>query len=143
MKFSNKSKEQLNTCHSSLIKLMNEAISRTKVDFSIIQGARTVEEAQDNYNRGVSTLDPSKGQYSKHIAPLPDGSREKSIAVDICPYVNGGLAWNDVKAFGYLGGLIEAIAQELSISIRWGGNWDGDGDLHDNSLEDAGHFELN
>jgi peptidoglycan LD-endopeptidase CwlK len=30
----------------------------------------------------------------------------------------------------------------MGIEIRWGGDWDGDGDLSDHKFNDLPHFEL-
>jgi peptidoglycan L-alanyl-D-glutamate endopeptidase CwlK len=35
-----------------------------------------------------------------------------------------------------------AAAAELGVSLRWGGDWDGDGSRRDHSFIDLPHFEL-
>jgi hypothetical protein len=35
-----------------------------------------------------------------------------------------------------------AIAQEEGFHIRWGGDWDGDGDLTDQQFDDLFHIEV-
>ena len=47
-----------------------------------------------------------------------------------------------------MAGLFMGIADDLLYKglvhhkIRWGGNWDGDGQFSDQTLFDFGHFEL-
>ena len=41
-----------------------------------------------------------------------------------------------------MAGYIQATADKLGIKIRWGGDWDSDGDLDDQTFMDLGHFEL-
>ena len=50
--------------------------------------------------------------------------------------------WNDRERFTYMGGMIRGIALKLGYPIRWGGDWDSDGDLKDNSFDDLVHIEL-
>lgn len=72
---------------------------------------------------------------SKHFAGI-DG---KARAVDLAPYP---VVWTDLKKFAVIAGMMLAAANEMGVKLRWGGNWDGDNDLHDNKPEDPGHFEL-
>ena len=41
-----------------------------------------------------------------------------------------------------LAGAMISNADELDISIRWGGDWNGDGTLTDQTFNDLPHFEL-
>lgn len=41
-----------------------------------------------------------------------------------------------------MAGVILTVAQKLKIKLRWGGDWDGDGDRLNNSFDDLAHFEL-
>lgn len=65
--------------------------------------------------------------------------------MDLIPYpgtVNGVNVWNDKQRFSVLAGLIMAAAAEEGVKIRWGGDWDGDGNNADSSFHDMPHFEL-
>jgi peptidoglycan L-alanyl-D-glutamate endopeptidase CwlK len=133
--FGEKSINQLSTCHPDLQLIMNTAIKISDIDFSIIEGYRTLELQEKYYNEGAS-----KVQTGKHNL-IP------SMAVDICPYING-LKWN-YEHFTYLAGLIHGITEmllkegKITHRIRWGGNWDMDGTiLIDQSFDDRPHFEL-
>ena len=39
-------------------------------------------------------------------------------------------------------GTVQGVAKMLNIKIRWGGDWDSDNDLKDQTLYDLPHFEL-
>lgn len=69
---------------------------------------------------------------SKHLA-LP------SRAVDVAPYP---INWGDKKRFYHFAGYVQGLAAQLGISLRWGGDWDGDNDLNDQTFFDLVHFEL-
>ena len=62
-----------------------------------------------------------------------------SEAVDIAPYP---INWKDTEKFYYVAGIVMGVAGMLGIELRWGGDWDRDDDLHDQTFMDLGHFEL-
>ena len=62
-----------------------------------------------------------------------------SMAVDVCPYP---IDWNDRERFSYFAGYVRGVAAGMGIDIRWGGDWDSDGEVKDNSFDDLPHFEL-
>ncbi len=81
---------------------------------------------------------------SKHL-PQADGT---SWAADIGPYP---IKWNDpdpkVRAIYereclFFGGFVLGIAQTMGIAIRYGGDWDSDKDLTDQTFQDITHYEL-
>ena len=41
-----------------------------------------------------------------------------------------------------MGGMIRGIALQLNVPVRWGGDWDGDGEIKDNSFDDLVHIEI-
>ena len=47
-----------------------------------------------------------------------------------------------MKRFVYFAGYVKRVADDLGIAIRWGGDWDGDGDFSDQTFHDLPHFEL-
>ncbi|MDM7980178.1 MAG: M15 family metallopeptidase [Rhizobium sp.] len=38
--------------------------------------------------------------------------------------------------------IVFETAQSLGVKLRWGGDWDGDGNIYDNQLFDPAHFEI-
>jgi len=126
-KFGRKSKEVLGTCDERFREILNEVIKY--YDFSVISGYRNATEQNEIFRKGFSKL-----QYpdSKH-------NSSPSVAVDVAPYP---IDWKDTRRFDILAGFIMMCAESKDISIRWGGDWDNDDDVHDQSFNDVGHFEL-
>ncbi len=135
-------------------------------DHSVIEGARD-KETQDKYFRdGVSHL---KWPNSKHNVTE---DQPKSDAIDVWPYTarwkalsghpdqiariatqikksNETLAQAQIRArsfvfksFARLAGHYEGVASVLGYTLRWGGDWDRDGDLLDQSFFDLPHLEI-
>ena len=125
--YSQKSLKQLYSCHPQLQLLFFEVIKH--YDCTILEGHRT-EERQDELYR----IRQSKVEYpdSKHNT-IP------SVAVDVAPHP---IDWNNTKRFYHFAGFVIATAKQLSLDIRWGGDWDSDHDLDDQTFMDLVHFEL-
>lgn len=131
-KFSRKSKDKLDTCHTDLQRLFSEVVKT--YDCTIIQGHRTLEEQEELYRQGLSQL---KGGKSKH-------NKNPSYAVDVAPYhkQNPNIDWNCTGNFYLFAGYVLGMAQKMNIKIRWGGSWDGSNDIRKNKFNDLVHFEL-
>ncbi len=134
------SKKRLSTCHGDLQLIMNEAIKISDVDFGIAEGYRTVERQQQLYRLRKSKIDGIIKKSKHNMKP--------SMAVDIFPVIKGLAKW-DEEHLSYLSGIIHAVSERLykshriSHRVRWGGNWDMDGEiLIDQSFDDRPHFEL-
>ena len=139
-KFSNKSKERLNTCHKDIQLIMNEAIKISNVDFGIAEGYRSLEKQFQYFKQGKSKIDGVTKKGKHNYTP--------SLAVDIFPYLENEANW-DNEHLSYLSGVIHAVSEilftqgKITHKIRWGGNWDMDGViLIDQSFDDRPHFEL-
>lgn len=138
--FGARSTAELETCHQDLQRVAHRALGYGVMDFSVTDGRRTTEEQIKLHRQGRSTLD-GVTRKSKHQVDPPELSR----AMDLMPYpgvVNGVSVWKDKQRFSVLAGLILAAAAEEGIAIRWGGDWDGDGNNVDSDLHDMPHFEL-
>ncbi len=130
-KFSRRSKEILFTCHDDLQTIMNDVVLIT--DIKIISGKREEDEQNWLFENGFSKkMFPN----SKHNSEVNDALSE---AVDIAPYP---VDWKDEEKFYYIAGHVKGVAGMLGIRLRWGGDWDMDDDLHDQSFMDLGHFEI-
>ena len=124
--------------HSSLIKLeqldpqLREIIEevRNLRDITIVTGHRGETEQEHMVELGRSQV---HWPHSKHNT-LP------SIAVDVqpYPYVEASLR----EDLSYIAGLAVAFGASKGFQIRWGGDWDQDGETHDNSFDDLFHLEL-
>ena len=122
-KFGKRSKERLRGVDTKLVNVLNELIKI--MDVTIIEGLRS-EQRQEKLLKEGST----KTKFSKHI---------EGKAVDLAPYP---IDWNDRDRFHYMGGMIRGIAKQLNIPVRWGGDWDGDGETKDNKFDDLVHVEI-
>lgn len=150
--FSRRSLEALHSCDDRLIRVANAAIGG-HIDFAIIQGHRSKEEQARLVREGKS-----KTLESKH-------THSPSLAFDFAPYIAGiglltghddnlaGLCTRyhikpeEAKAFvreqyTLVAGLLIGAGQALGVKLRWGGDWDCDGDLIENIFDDLGHVEL-
>lgn len=141
-KFSQRSKKQLATLHDDLKLIMEETIKVSPIDFILVEGHRSLERQYELYKKGLSKLDGVRTKSKHNSFP--------SMAIDICAYVplKPRLAY-DVNHLCLIAGVVIAVADHLyqlgSIShvIRWGGNWDQDGEIiTDQNFDDLPHFEL-
>jgi len=138
-RFSVLSLERLNSCHEDLRLICHEAIKY--IDFSVLEGHRSLEKQQEYFKSGKSKLDginkKSKHQY------MP------SRAVDIAPYPIDFKQEAKSKArFYFLAGIMFAVSNMLfekgliAHKLRWGGDWNGNIEFHDQTFDDLPHFEL-
>ena len=125
--FSQKSQDNLNTCDMDLQDVFNEVVKH--FDCTVLVGHRSQEAQTKAYNEGKS-----QKQYpdSKHNS-MP------SNAVDVAPYP---IDWEDRDRFHYFAGYVMRTAKDLNVNLRWGGDWDNDTELKDNSFDDLVHFEI-
>ena len=121
--FGKRSKRRLKGIHPKLVSVLNELVKI--MDVTVIEGIRSKERQLELLEKGAT-----KVKYSKHM----DGK-----AVDLAPYP---IDWKDRDRFHYMGGMIRGIAKPLNVSVRWGGDWDSDGEVKDNGFDDLVHVEL-
>tara|TARA_R100001509_G_C4738285_1_gene172312 strand:- start:43 stop:423 length:381 start_codon:yes stop_codon:yes gene_type:complete len=122
-KFGKRSKERLRGVDTKLVNVLNELIKI--MDVTIIEGLRSEQRQEKLLKEGLT-----KTKFSKHI---------EGKAVDLAPYP---IDWNDRDRFHYMGGMIRGIAKQLNVPVRWGGDWDGDGETKDNQFDDLVHVEI-
>lgn len=117
---------KLNKLDSRLVEVVN--FLRDQRDIQILCTYRSPEEQLAAFNRGFS-----KVKVGKHNV-LP------ALAVDLQPYpvVDASLR----EDLSYLAGLAVAYGILRGYRIRWGGDWNGDGNTADNKFDDLFHFEL-
>lgn len=125
--YSIRSQTALNECHPLLIRLFSEVAMR--IDNTIITGHRGKAEQNLKFKQGKSKL---KYPKSKHNA-IP------SLAVDAAPYP---IDWHDRERATLFAGYVLGIADDMGIEIIWGGDWNRDFRVKDNTFDDLWHFEL-
>jgi len=126
-KYSQRSLKRLEDTDPRLQSIFKEVINH--FDTTIVTGHRTKDYQERMFNEGKSQV---KWPHSKHNA-LP------SKAVDAAPYP---LDWSDRERFTLFAGFVLGIAASKGIRLRWGGDWDQDTQVKDNSFDDLLHFEL-
>lgn len=125
--FSARSWAQLDTCHPDLRGLFSEVIRH--FDCTVIEGHRGQDAQDEAFRTGRSRVQWPNGKHN----------RQPSLAVDVAPYP---IDWQDVERFYYFAGVVMGIARTRGIPLRWGGDWDSDTDVHDQTFMDLVHFEL-
>ena len=132
-RYGKESQRKLETCHDDIQMIMNEAIKI--LDISILEGHRPKDVQNDLFSKGLT-----KVKY-------PDGKHNTtpSMAVDAVPYP---VDWKDYSRFYWMAGICVGIAHELyeeghiGHKLRYGGDWDRDGDIRDQKFNDLPHLEL-
>nr|MDT0253070.1 hypothetical protein [Endozoicomonas sp.] len=71
--------------------------------------------------------------------PNSKHNSKPSRAVDAMAFP---LDWFDYQRSAHFAGFVLGIAQSMSIKLRWGGDWDRDGEMKDHKFIDYPHFEL-
>jgi peptidoglycan L-alanyl-D-glutamate endopeptidase CwlK len=138
--FGTTSKKRLSSCHKDLQIIFNEVVKL--YDCIILEGHRSIKRQQRLYKEGKSKIDGINKKGKHNHTP--------SMAVDVAPYFKDipHVRWNDTKSFylfaGYVIGISDILYKNNIIShkIRWGGDWDSDKDIHDQTFNDLVHFEL-
>jgi peptidoglycan L-alanyl-D-glutamate endopeptidase CwlK len=113
-KFSQRSLDSLKNVHPDLIRVIANALQSSPVDFTVIEGRRTVERQKQLVASGAS-----RTMNSRHL---------HGLAVDLYP---GSWDWS---VYNKLGPAVKAAAAQEGVSITWGGDW--------TTFKDGPHFEL-
>jgi len=126
-RFGTMSLERLDSVEPALKSLFDEVVMH--FDCAVITGHRGEADQNEAFDDGKSHLRWPNGKHNK----------SPSRAVDVAPYP---INWNDTARFYYFGGYVLGVAQGLGIRIRWGGDWDSDREVKDQTFNDLVHFEL-
>ena len=131
---------RLDTCHKDLQKIVLASIELSPIDFGIAEGHRTKERQKELFDQGKSKIDGITVKGKHNYSP--------SLAFDFYAFVGGKAIW-EPQHLCVIAGIIQATAKMLYIQgevehrLRWGGNWDGDGEIiSDQNFIDLPHFEL-
>jgi len=131
--FSDKSRNQLDTCHPEL-QLLFDTVIKT-FNCVVIEGHRDEHDQNKAYEMGNSKLKYPKGRHNA----MP------SMAADVAPYP---LDWKDIARFNFFAGYVLGVAERLyatgamKYKVRWGGDWNSDTILSNENFKDLVHFEL-
>ena len=141
---------RLNGVDANLVKVVQRAIEITPQDFMVVEGVRSKEQCYINYGKGRTVAQcTAKGVPAQYAQPklakvtwLNNPLSSKHVtgkAVDLVPYP---VDWNDLTKFDQVAKAMFAAADELGVSIRWGADWDNDGNYREKGEYDSPHFEL-
>ena len=130
-KWSPRSKKHYDTLDERL-KVLVTRIKDEVIDISLVSGYRDREEQNGLFENDLSTL---RFPDSKH-------NKRPSQAIDLMPYPWPLRKEKQWATLGYIAGHAKRIAVEEGFLIRWGGDWDGDGDMTDQNFDDLFHLEL-
>ncbi len=111
--------------HTDLVAIVQLAIQRTLVDFTVVEGVRTIAQQRENVAKGASQT------IASYHLPQADGL---SHAVDLAPLIGGAIPWSNWQAFADLAQVVKACAAELGVPVEWGGDW--------KTLKDGPHFQI-
>lgn len=125
--FSERSKKALSSAHPKLRAVFEEVIKT--VNCSILCGFRGEEEQDYAVAMGKS----------KRPWPTSEHNKYPSKAVDVAPFP---IDWDDEARFYYFAGYVLRTAEAMGIKLRFGGDWNGNFQLKDESWFDLDHFEL-
>ena len=128
MSLDKNSAARLKKAHPLLQQLFNAVAAKTPIMILDSQRGRAAQELA--FRQGHTKV--HFGNSAHNWSP--------SVALDVVPLP---LDWHDTKPFITLGKtFVIPTAKELKIPIRWGGDWDGDGDMKDQTFVDLPHYEL-
>ena len=132
--FGKRSLEVRSQLDPRLQEIMDEAIK--VIDFSMYIGHRSNEEQTRLYNQGRTTpgaivTNAKAGESLHNLIP--------SKAVDAWLYP---IEWHDREGQTYFAGIVKGIAFSKGIKLRWGGDWNRNGNLDDDGFDDLPHFEI-
>ncbi|MDF1551949.1 MAG: M15 family metallopeptidase [Deferrisomatales bacterium] len=132
--FGTTSREHLDGVDEHLQELFNTVVRH--FDCSVISGRRSVAEQAALVRAGKSQL-----LKSKHLS---------GAAVDVAPYP---IDWGEIgtpeeraraiQRFYLFAGFVLGVASQMGMTLRWGGDWNGNLDPRDEGdFNDLVHYEL-
>jgi len=118
-KLGNRSRERLEGVHEDLIAIVEKAITISSVDFTVLEGVRTITRQQRLVEIGASTT-----MRSRHLT---------GHAVDLGAWVDGQVDWSWPLYYKIADAMYEA-ANELNLVVESGALW--------KTFPDGAHHQL-
>lgn len=116
---SQRSLSRLEGVHPDLVAVVKRTITVTPIDFTVLEGLRTMDRQRQLMRQGATrTLN------SRHLT---------GHAVDIAPFIDGEVSWH-WPHYHTLAPAVKQAARELNITLEWGGDW--------RSFKDGPHWQL-
>lgn len=101
-------------------------------DISLTTGFRNQADQDRAFAAGNSKVEWPNGKHN----------RSPSVAVDFQPYPYPKSELKLRAALGYIAGRMMEIGKQEGVTLRWGGDWDGNGDVTDQTFDDLFHMEI-
>jgi len=117
-----RSLSRLEGVHPDLVRVVKKAAAVSPLDFTVLEGLRTLDRQKQLIAAGASSLkDPSR---SRHVT---------GHAVDLAPMIGGIVRW-DWPLYHQLAAVVKDAAKAENVPIQWGGDW--------RTFKDGPHWEL-
>ena len=110
---------RLEGVHPDLVRIVKTAASISDLDFTVLEGLRTIERQKQLFAQKAT-----KTMNSRHLT---------GHAVDLAPMIGGKISW-DWPLYNRLSKVVKAAAAEEKIPLQWGGDW--------RQFKDGPHWEL-
>ena len=114
-----RSKARLQGVNPDLVKVVERAIKLSEVDFTVIEGLRTLERQRKLVDAGASQT-----MKSRHLT---------GHAVDLAAWVDDRVDWS-WPLYDKIAQAMKQASAQVNVPIEWGGNW--------TSFKDGPHFQL-
>lgn len=130
-----KNAERFDGVDPNMVRVIKRAEVYAPFPLILLEGVRTRARQMELYAQGRTA--PGKKVTWTMNSPHLTGR-----AVDIAPYINNNIPWNDVDKFIVMGLAVYQASDELFVPVKWGYDWDGDRQLREHGESDGPHFEL-
>ena len=110
---------RLEGVHLDLVRVVKKAAAMSPLDFTVLEGLRTLERQKQ-----LSQLGATKTLNSRHLT---------GHAVDLAPMIGGAVSW-DWPLYHRLAKIIKEAAVAENVPIEWGGDW--------RTFKDGPHWQL-
>jgi len=114
-----RSLSRLEGVHPDLVRVVKKAAALSDLDFTVLEGLRSVERQKQLVSQGAS-----KTMNSRHIT---------GHAVDLAPMIAGEVRW-DWPLYHKLAKIVKSAAADEKVPLQWGGDW--------RAFKDGPHWEL-
>jgi hypothetical protein len=101
-------------------------------DISLLEGHRGEERQNEYFDSGVSEVRWPDGKHNK----LP------ALAVDFRTYPFPTTEKRQFASLAYHASAAIMIGKEEGVTLRWGGDWNRNGDVSDQKFDDLFHIEI-
>ena len=114
-----RSRARLRGVHPDLIKIIERAIVITPVDFTVLEGLRTIER-----QKALVAAGASQTMKSRHLT---------GHAVDLGAWVDDQVDWS-WPLYSKIADTMKQAAKDVAVPIEWCGDW--------LAFKDGPHFQL-